>query len=131
MIYPMVLMTLTIVVVILMLTVVLASFTGIILAGGGELPLPTKMLIGLSDFLRSYWYPGGRHHPPCDDRWRAFKRSDKGTCGGMQEDENTDRQEVTQDDLFFALCPHPVDTPLERHPMLQSIDITAGSSTTA
>ena len=63
MVYPMVLATLTVVVVILMLAVVLPSFIGIILAGGGEIPLPTRILLGLSDILSNYWYLiGGSHH---------------------------------------------------------------------
>lgn len=54
MIYPMVLMILTILVVILMLTFVLPRFMNIISAGGGQLPAPTRFLLGLSDALISY-----------------------------------------------------------------------------
>jgi type IV pilus assembly protein PilC len=78
MIYPMVLMTLTIVVVILMLTVVLPQFTSIILSGGGTLPGPTRLLIGTSDFLKDYWYLVGGIVILLSLGWRAFKRSDKG-----------------------------------------------------
>jgi type IV pilus assembly protein PilC len=78
MIYPIVLMTLTIAVVILMLVVVLPSFTGIILSGGGTLPLPTRLLIGLSDFLSAYWYLVAGIITLIAIGWRAFKRSDKG-----------------------------------------------------
>jgi len=78
MIYPMVLMTLTIVVVILMLTVVLPSFIGVIEAGGGTLPGPTRMLIALSEFLQKYWYLVGGVVLLFAIGWRAYKRSDKG-----------------------------------------------------
>ena len=78
MIYPLVLMTLTIIVVILMLTVVLPSFTGIILAGGGTLPLPTRILIGTSDFLKNFWYLVAGIITLAAIGWRAFKRSEKG-----------------------------------------------------
>ena len=78
MVYPLVLMTLTIVVVILMLTVVLPSFTGIILSGGGEIPLPTRMLLGLSSFLQNYWYVLGGTLILIIIGWRAFKRSEYG-----------------------------------------------------
>ncbi len=78
MIYPMVLMTLTIVVVILMLTVVLPSFIGIIEAGGGQLPGPTRMLIALSEFLQKYWYLVGGVILLLTIGWRAYKRSDTG-----------------------------------------------------
>lgn len=78
MIYPMVLMTLTVVVVILMLTVVLPQFTSIIVAGGGVLPLPTRMLISLSDFLKNYWYLVAGIITLLSIAWRAYKRSDQG-----------------------------------------------------
>lgn len=78
MIYPAVLMTLTVVVVILMLTVVLPSFTGIILAGGGTIPLPTRILLGASDFLSHYWYIVAGIIILFTISWRAFKRSEKG-----------------------------------------------------
>ena len=78
MVYPMVLMTLTIVVVILMLTVVLPSFTGIILSGGGEIPLPTRMLLGLSEFIQKYWYLIAGFIILVAISWRAYKRSDNG-----------------------------------------------------
>ena len=72
MIYPMVLMTLTIVVVVLMLTVVLPSFLGFIEAGGGQLPGPTRMLINLSEFLQKYWYLVGGVILLLTIGWRAY-----------------------------------------------------------
>ena len=78
MVYPLVLMTLTIAVVILMLTVVLPSFTGIILSGGGEIPLPTRMLIGLSEIIQKYWYLIAGFIILATISWRSFKRSEKG-----------------------------------------------------
>ncbi len=78
MVYPMVLTVLTVVVVVLMLVVVLPSFTGIILAGGGEVPLPTRILLGLSDVITSYWYMIGGGLIIIIIGWRGFKRSEKG-----------------------------------------------------
>lgn len=78
MIYPLVLATLTVVVVILMLVVVLPSFIGIITAGGGEIPLPTRILLGLSSFLQHYWYILGGVMALIVIGWRGFKRSEGG-----------------------------------------------------
>jgi type IV pilus assembly protein PilC len=78
MIYPMVLAALTVVVVILMLTVVLPTFIGIIEAGGGEIPLPTRLLIGLSDIITGYWYIIGGFIILIVLSWRGFKRSEAG-----------------------------------------------------
>jgi type IV pilus assembly protein PilC len=77
-IYPMVLGILTVCVVILMLTVVLPTFIGIIMAGGGTVPLPTRILIGLSDILRKYWYIIGGIITLIVISWRGFKRSEAG-----------------------------------------------------
>lgn len=78
MVYPLVLAILTIVVVILMLVVVLPNFIGIIMAGGGEIPLPTRILLGLSGFLQSYWWLVGGIVTLSVISWRGFKRSEKG-----------------------------------------------------
>lgn len=56
MIYPMVLSILSIVVVVFMITVILPTFTGMFTSSGTELPLPTRVLMGISDFIREYWY---------------------------------------------------------------------------
>ena len=56
MIYPMVLGILTVAVVILMLVVVLPSFIGVIESGGGEIPLPTRILLDLSGFIQRFWW---------------------------------------------------------------------------
>jgi type IV pilus assembly protein PilC len=78
MIYPLVLAALTVVVVILMLVVVLPSFIGIIKSGGGEIPLPTRILLGLSSALQHYWYLIGGVITLIVITWRGFKRSEKG-----------------------------------------------------
>lgn len=78
MIYPLVLMVLTVLVVILMLTFVLPRFMGIIAAGGGDLPAPTRFLLGLSGALTSYWYLFIAVGILVWVGWRAFTRSDAG-----------------------------------------------------
>lgn len=126
MIYPIVLMTLTIVVVILMLTVVLPSFTGIILSGGGELPLPTKMLIGLSDFLKSYWYLVGGIILLLTIGWRAFKRSDKGHLWWDAKKMKLPIVKKSLKMIYSARFARTLATLLSSGiQMLQSIDITA------
>ncbi len=56
MVYPIVLMVVSIAVVIFMLIFILPTFVGMFEGSDTPLPLPTRILIGLSDFLKSYWY---------------------------------------------------------------------------
>ena len=39
-----------------MITVILPSFTGMFMGAGMELPLPTRILLGISDFIKEFWY---------------------------------------------------------------------------
>lgn len=56
MVYPLFLSGLTVVVVIFLLTLVLPRFTDMFAQLGGNLPLPTKILLGMSGFIINYWY---------------------------------------------------------------------------
>ena len=56
MMYPMVLGILTISVIILMLTIVMPMFSDMFSAGGGKLPLPTRIMLAISNSLRHFWY---------------------------------------------------------------------------
>lgn len=56
MIYPIVLSVISVVVVIFLITVILPTFTGMFTGAGVELPLPTRILMGLSDAIKNYWY---------------------------------------------------------------------------
>ena len=78
MVYPIVLAGLTVTVVLVMLIFVLPTFIGIIEAGGGQLPLVTRILIGLSETLQKYWWLVGGIVIALVIAWRGFKRSDKG-----------------------------------------------------
>ena len=78
MIYPMVLGILTVAVVILMLVVVLPSFIDVIESGGGEIPLPTRILLDLSGFIQRFWWLLGGVIILLVIGWRGFKRSEKG-----------------------------------------------------
>lgn len=78
MIYPIVLACLTVVVVIVMLVFVLPTFTGIITSGGGELPMVTKIVVGLSEILQKFWWLVGGVIITLVIAWRGFKRSDQG-----------------------------------------------------
>lgn len=56
MIYPIALSVISVVVVIFLITVILPTFTGMFTNSGTELPLPTRILLGISDFIKGYWY---------------------------------------------------------------------------
>lgn len=56
MIYPVIIFILLVVVGVVMMVVVVPKLTSILTETGTELPLATKMLIGLSAFLTSYWW---------------------------------------------------------------------------
>lgn len=56
MVYPMVLACLSIVVVIFLLTFIMPTFTSMFEGSGVPLPAPTRIVMGLSDFIRTKWY---------------------------------------------------------------------------
>ena len=56
MIYPIALSVVSVAVVIFLITVILPTFTGMFTGAGMELPLPTRILLGLSDAIKNYWY---------------------------------------------------------------------------
>ncbi len=56
MMYPMILSILVVVVVVFMLTFVLPTFVGMFESQNVQLPLPTRILLGISGALRTYWY---------------------------------------------------------------------------
>ncbi len=56
MIYPIVLLLVTIVVVVFLLTVVMPTFLGMFQGSGTPLPGPTRLLLAMSDALRNQWY---------------------------------------------------------------------------
>jgi type IV pilus assembly protein PilC len=54
--YPLVVATVALSATVFMLVFIIPTFAKIFTEFGGELPLPTKIVMGLSDFLRSFWY---------------------------------------------------------------------------
>lgn len=54
MIYPIILMTLTVAVTLMLFTFVVPSFVGLL--GEGHIPLVTRILLGISKFITGYWY---------------------------------------------------------------------------
>jgi len=56
MIYPIVLAVVATSVVIFLLTAVMPTFVNMFESSGVELPLPTRILLGISHSLKSYWY---------------------------------------------------------------------------
>lgn len=55
-VYPAVLMVVTVAVVIFMLVAILPTFVGMFEGSGTELPWPTRFLLDLSDSIRTFWY---------------------------------------------------------------------------
>ncbi len=55
-VYPAVLAGMTVAVVLLLMVFVLPTFIGLFAAAGAELPLPTRMLIAISNSITGYWY---------------------------------------------------------------------------
>ncbi len=56
MMYPVGVLSLVAIIVSAMLVFVVPKFTTLFASFGSELPLPTQVLVTLSDFLRNYWY---------------------------------------------------------------------------
>lgn len=56
MVYPAVLSVAAVAVVIFLLTFIMPTFTGMFTSSGVELPLPTRILMGISDAIKNYWY---------------------------------------------------------------------------
>lgn len=56
MVYPIILSIVSVLVVIFLLTFVMPTFVGMFSSSGVELPLPTRILIAISDAIKSYWY---------------------------------------------------------------------------
>ncbi|MGH4137995.1 type II secretion system F family protein [Clostridium sp.] len=56
MVYPMVLGGLSIVIVVFLLTFIMPTFTGMFTSSGVALPAPTRIIMGISDFIRTKWY---------------------------------------------------------------------------
>lgn len=54
--YPIILAVVSIAVVIFLLVAVMPTFVGMFESSGQELPLPTQILVGLSQLLQAYWY---------------------------------------------------------------------------
>jgi type IV pilus assembly protein PilC len=52
--YPLLICVVAVIVVNLLLIFVLPTFVGMITSGGGTLPLPTRMVMGLSEFMKKY-----------------------------------------------------------------------------
>jgi len=56
MIYPVILMVISLVSVFLLLTFVVPQFTEMFENSGKELPLPTQVVVGTAEFLKAYWW---------------------------------------------------------------------------
>jgi len=56
MVYPVLLVCLSLVIIIFILTAILPKFVSIFEESGATLPIPTLLLLGASGLLRSYWY---------------------------------------------------------------------------
>jgi len=54
--YPVVMFIMSMLILFAMLTFVVPVFVGMFASLGGDLPLPTKVLVALSGFIRGFWY---------------------------------------------------------------------------
>ena len=54
--YPITILVVALVVIMILLTFVVPTITDMLAGMGGEMPLPTQILIGVSGFLSSYWW---------------------------------------------------------------------------
>ena len=77
-VYPIILTILSVAIVTFLLTVVMPTFTGMIISGGAEIPAPTRILLAISDFLVNYWYIAIGIITLIVIGIRGFKRSEKG-----------------------------------------------------
>ncbi|HWQ89767.1 MAG TPA: type II secretion system F family protein [Desulfitobacteriaceae bacterium] len=78
MIYPIILSAVAIFVVIILLTFVLPTFVSMFEASGVALPLPTRMLLGLSKFFSNFWYIILLGLAALIYGWNKYLKSDKG-----------------------------------------------------
>ncbi len=76
--YPVVMAIVGSVMMALMLIFVVPKIVKVFEDSGAELPLPTRMLIGTSDFLQSYWYLILLALPFIFYVFRRFKKTEKG-----------------------------------------------------
>ncbi|WIF94513.1 type II secretion system F family protein [Caminicella sporogenes] len=56
MVYPIILSIISLGIVTFLLTFVMPTFVGMFEGSGVKLPLPTRILLSISDFLKSFWY---------------------------------------------------------------------------
>ena len=54
--YPVVIVVVAIVAVIVLMGFVLPTILNMLLSFGGDMPLPTRILVGVSNFIQSYWW---------------------------------------------------------------------------
>ena len=55
-IYPAILLTISVLSIFLLLTFVIPQFTEMFESAGKELPLPTQIVVGISEWLQNYWW---------------------------------------------------------------------------
>jgi type IV pilus assembly protein PilC len=72
--YPVVVLIMAVVLCGIMLTFIVPTFAGMFESLGGELPLPTKILVGMSEVLRSAWW-AIIFLPPA--AWKGFQYAKK------------------------------------------------------
>jgi type IV pilus assembly protein PilC len=89
MVYPAVVMTVAIMATCFMLIFIIPTFARMFTGFGAELPLPTKIVMGLSSFLRSYWW--------------AMLGSLIGGAVALQRYRRTDRGQIVVDRLLLKV----------------------------
>lgn len=77
-IYPIIVVTVMIIVVSIMMIFVIPKLTSLYVEVGASLPLPTRILIGMSNFMRSFWWLLLLFVVGAFLGFRAYKRTDAG-----------------------------------------------------
>ncbi|TDA67729.1 MAG: type II secretion system F family protein [Clostridia bacterium] len=108
--YPAVVSVVAVVAVVFMITFILPTFTSMLTGMGAPLPLPTRIIMGLSDFMRNFWYVviGGL----------------AGAAFGLWQYINTDRGEEWKDRTLLRL---PVFGPLVQKMAVSRFTRTLGT----
>lgn len=76
--YPAIMLVVMMASIVVLITFVVPRFTGVFADMGGALPLPTKILVSVSDFFQSWWWIMGLAAAGGYSAFRAYVKTDEG-----------------------------------------------------
>lgn len=124
--YPTILSIVAILVVVVLLTFVLPTFVGMFESSGVALPLPTRILLGISNVLTSYWYILLLLALVIGFGWRKYIRTEKGRYQWDQLKLKIPLVKTTSIKIMSARLTRTLCTLLSSGiPLLSCIEITA------